>query len=499
MITAPTDHATRSLLARRAGAAGALGAVAASSPVAAAIGTAILQRGGSCVDAAVAAALAETVVLAPKCGLAGDVVALHLAPGAAAPEALVAVGPAPDELASMVRRRGVLPETGGLAVGVPGAPAGYGALAARGRLPLGELCAPAIALARRGFAWPRLCALLAAEADDLLVGHQPGGCRYRPASGALAAGDHVRLPGLATVLEAFASDGAGLFDGPLGAAVVAKVRAAGGVLLPSDLGRGEACWSAADRIDLPHANGGAGTAVWSTPGPTYGPALLAVLRQGAPDATGALARAVVRTLAEQAAAGHPGGPEGTSVVAAADADGGAVVIVHSNSFPQFGSGLVVDELDLVLNNRAGRGFSRDPANPNFPAPGRRPLTTLHAWAMGHDRPTLLGGTPGGAQQVAWNAQVLSGLLETGDPGLAVTDPLWRIEAGGVIAESDHVMVRSDQVIVGSDRGLAPSGADGDLAAPLSMRSAQVIVAPPRPGGLTRAWADPRHATVALAV
>jgi gamma-glutamyltranspeptidase/glutathione hydrolase len=549
--TAATATAGRDRLRRRAAAAGSLGAVAASSPVAAAIGTAVLLDGGNCVDAALAAALAETVVLAPKCGLAGDVVALHLRPGAAAPDALVAVGPAPAGLADAIGRTGGLPLTGGLSVGVPGAPAGYVALAALARLSLADLCAPAVALAERGFAWSDLCAALAAEADDLLVRHQPGGCRYRPAGGALAAGAHLRLPGLATLLEAFAATGADLFAGAIGDAVAARVRDAGGVLDRADLTTAHATWSPADSGDL------TGATMWSTPAPTFGPALLATLADGAAD-DGALARSVAAALDRQARTGDPyrpgpgyggrpanrsgdaaeatpGAPallvegEGTSVVAAADADGGAVVIVHSNSFPQFGSGLVVDDLDLILANRAGRGFASDPNHPDFPAPGRRPRTTLHAWAFGRGTPTLLGGTPGGAQQVPWNAQVLTALARTPaarpnggeDPAAAVTRPLWRLEAGRVVAEADWLAAdpttadptAADPTAAGPTEAASATAeptADGSTAgettpgtvatvAPLSMRSAQVIVAPAAAGGLARAWADPRHATIALAV
>ena len=47
---------------------------------------------------------------------------------------------------------------------------------------------------------------------------------------------------------------------------------------------------------------------------------------------------------------------GTSVVTAADDESNAVVVVHSSSFAQYSSGVVIDEWDLVLNNRPRRGF-----------------------------------------------------------------------------------------------------------------------------------------------
>src|SRR3546814_303951 len=91
---------------------------------------------------------------------------------------------------------------------------------------------------------------------------------------------------------------------------------------------------------------------------------------------------------------------GTSVVAVGDAEGRAVIVVHSNSFPQYGAGVLLEELDLVLNNRPGRGFDlkAGPEDPNAPAPGRVPTTTLHAWALERSDGFCMGATPGGANQ-----------------------------------------------------------------------------------------------------
>ncbi|HSL59517.1 MAG TPA: gamma-glutamyltransferase, partial [Acidimicrobiales bacterium] len=84
-------------------------------------------------------------------------------------------------------------------------------------------------------------------------------------------------------------------------------------------------------------------------------------------------------------------------------------------------------------------------HPNFPAPGRRPATTRHAWAWAPPAGgRVLGATPGGANQMPWNAQSLARLLASGAPAdatavaEAVVGPRWewdpaddglRIEAG----------------------------------------------------------------------
>ena len=448
-------------LAASSVALGTLGVVGAGSRAAAAVGVAALLDGGNAFDAAVAAALVETVTLPPKGGLAGDVVALVRQAGQSEPRALVSIGPAPAALAKACADGG-LPTTGGLSVGVPGAPAGYAALAELGRLGRRRLVAPAVAMARRGVPWAPVCAALAAQADSLLTRHAPLGCRYRPADGPLAVGTRLPLPGLAALLTEFAARGAELFAGPAGTAVVERVARAGGVLDGSDLLAARAEWVDAVQVTV------RGRRVWATPAPTYGPALLAALGQAAGDggtpAAGPASAGITEVAAPAGSAASPGsagwidpadpgGPlpaavldavarlrgspvdrepvaegtavpqgasEGTSVVAAADQDGNVVVLVHSNSHPQFGSGLVVDEYDLILSNRAGRGFSATPGHPNAPAPGRRPPTTLHAWALaagpapgseGAAGPDVFGATPGGEQQVAWNAQVIAALLD----------------------------------------------------------------------------------------
>lgn len=446
-MSRPSGHP----LARRAVTTGTLGAVAAGSRTASVIGLAALLEGGNAFDAAVAAALAETVALPSKCGLAGDVVAIFRRAGDAVPTSLIALGGAAAGLydAAAARDWAVGP-TGGLAVGVPGAPAGYDRLADLGLLGRARLTEPARALARRGMVWSRITELLAHESAELLRTHQPGGCVYAPPSGPRIAGDVVRLPGLDRLLGEFADAGADLFAGPAGRAVVDRVGRAGGVLTYDDL-RGVTL------LEEPaHGVITAGGPLWATNAPSYGAALTAVfddrdLAEVGPD--------LVREVLARQARGELVGAEGTSTVAATDADGNAVVIVHSNSFPQFGSGLVVEDYDLVLSNRAGRGFAFAPDHPNSPVAGRRPLTTLHAWATttadADGAGWLLGGTPGGEQQVPWNAQLLQRLLRHGtteaDLGEALLGQRWELTRDGGVRqegrELPHLTARSCHTLV----------------------------------------------------
>jgi gamma-glutamyltranspeptidase/glutathione hydrolase len=426
------------------------GVAAAAAPAAARIAAGMLERGGNAFDAVVAAALAETVLLPPKCGLAGDLVALVWARDRTEPEALLAIGGAPAGLAA-VAARGELGETGPMAVGVPGAPAGYLALASRARFDLGELAAPAIEQADEGFCWSTVCTVLAEDARHLIERHQPDGARYLPGGRPITPGTVVALPGLARVLEALVADRDGFLRGRVGRAIVERVRSEGGVLEIGDFEFGRAEW-----VD-PVPGALCGAPFWATPAPTHGPSLVDAVGRlhhgsGPAHVHEAVTSAIERRRMSLA------DPSGTSMVSAVDGDGTMVAVIHSNSYPQFGSGLIVDEFDLVLANRAGRGFTPTPGHPNFPEPGRRPATTLHAWAYRPDRAhRFLGATPGGANQMPWNAQSLARLTRGGAPPTpfsvaeSVVAPRWQLDAdGGLTIEAGFAEPAAAELAARSD-------------------------------------------------
>lgn len=90
-------------------------------------GWAVLQAGGSAVDAAIASAAVLSVVYPHNCSIGGDLVALVKEPNAA-PECVLAVGRAPGagQLQDMRQRYGEkMPARGPATLTVPGAPAGW--------------------------------------------------------------------------------------------------------------------------------------------------------------------------------------------------------------------------------------------------------------------------------------------------------------------------------------------------------------------------------------
>jgi gamma-glutamyltranspeptidase/glutathione hydrolase len=150
----------------------------------------------------------------------------------------------------------------------------------------------------------------------------------------------------------------------------------------------------------------------------------------------------------------------------------------------------------VLANRAGRGFTAEPGHPNFPVAGRRPATTLHAWMLSDRdaRPALAGATPGGENQMPWNAQLVQGVIdgETA-PGVLVTAPRWEwLPADdGVRVEAGFDPAAADALAAAAPRAL-PAGR-------WAMASAQQVVAVPVEGEAIVGAADPRTVGAAVGV
>jgi gamma-glutamyltranspeptidase/glutathione hydrolase len=204
------------------------GVVSAADPRAAEAGAEMLRAGGSATDAAIATMLALGVVEPQSSGIGGGGFLLtadaaggidsydgrEAAPAAANPQWFFRDGHPLDHGAAV---------PGGRSVGVPGNLA-LAALAHRqhGRLPWARLFAPAIRLARDGFAvTPRLNATLAMAKG--IAGLDPAGrALWFDANGApLAVGSVVRNPALAAMLERIAHDGPQAFYAGANAAAIA--------------------------------------------------------------------------------------------------------------------------------------------------------------------------------------------------------------------------------------------------------------------------------------
>ena len=234
------------------------GLVTAEHPLGAEVGAAILMRGGNAVDAAVATAFAMTVVEPFMSTIGGSgTMLVHLA-GQGETLALDFNGRAPlaahaemfplgegvsTALFAWPRVRDDLNVFGPLSVAVPGSVAGLTeALARWGTMELGDVLAPAIALARDGFVPDWYQALTTAKYIEELSAFPESARTYlrhgrsihRPP--AVEYADRVTYPELARSLELIARDGADAFyRGALAEAIAGHMRETGGLITREDL------------------------------------------------------------------------------------------------------------------------------------------------------------------------------------------------------------------------------------------------------------------------
>lgn len=195
------------------------GVAAGNDPRIGPIGEAIMAKGGSATDAAIAMMLALAVVEPQSSGIGGGGFLVRGAPDGtveafdgretapAAADQTWFLGPD-----SQPRDRGEA-TLSGLSIGVPGAIAlAAEAHARHGSLAWADLFAPAIALARDGFRLtPRLSGSLASYPARAGRSAQGKSMFYASDGSAPAAGEVLRLPELANTLEMIASGGPDAF------------------------------------------------------------------------------------------------------------------------------------------------------------------------------------------------------------------------------------------------------------------------------------------------
>jgi gamma-glutamyltranspeptidase/glutathione hydrolase len=446
--------------------------VATSQPLAAQAGLQALARGGNAVDAALAAAIALTVLEPTMNGIGGDAFALvwdgrrlhGLNASGRAPRAWN-----PSRFAGLER----MPVNGWDSVTVPGAVSAWAALSERfGALPFEDLFEAAIRYARDGFnVSPVIARQWQDQAAQLYA--QPGFAQaWMPAGRAPQAGERWRFEAQAdTLAEIASSRGESFYRGRLAQRIAAFARATGGAIDQNDLAQHRADWVE------PIANDYHGFTVHEIPPNGQGIAALMALGilehlpvgDTRPDSAQRLhlqieamrlafadahahvadpehmrtsaaalldpgylasrARLVDPTRAGRHASGEP--PRGGTVyLCAADAQGRMVSMIQSN-FKGFGSGVVVPDTGISLQNR-GSGFSLVPGHPNEVAPGKRPYhTIIPAFMTRQGRPVMAFGVMGGNMQPQGHLQVAMRFIdERLDPQACSDAPRWRIDDAG---------------------------------------------------------------------
>ena len=418
----------------------AVAMAATSQPLATRAALRILEQGGNAADAAIAAAAVLCVTEPMSTGVGGDAFALVWRDGHV--EALDAAGPAPRgaEPLEPVEQRGARSVT------VPGAVAGWAALAERyGRLGLTACLADAIDVAERGFAvGARTAAAWQPRTSSVPWASVVLPDAFGPAP---AFGEIVRLPDLARTLRSIAEDGPdALYRGEIARAICSVCW-----LEESDLAAFRPAWVEPLRLAY------RGVEVLELPAPTQGVAALEALgllegleptlsnqiaaaRLALEDAQAHVRDGVdvawllhrdrlgLRRAAVPPSASEVGG--GTVYLCVVDGDRMAVSFIQS-LYGSFGSGLVAPGTGVVLQNRGGCFAIRGRVEP-----GRRPYHTIIPGMLLRDG-GLLGpfGVMGGFIQAQAHMQLVSAIVDDGlDPQAALDYPRFRVEGAAVHLE-----------------------------------------------------------------
>src|SRR5919199_1573715 len=228
------------------------GVIAAGHPQTAAAGAEVLRAGGNAVDAAVAAVLASFVCEPLLTGLAAGGYMLEAqegertlldffveAPGRGAdPDARSELVPIDVSFGDAIQVFNVGPAS----VGTYGTPAGLAEAARRfGRLPLADLAAPAVELAREGVVVNATQAYVIEILGDIAVSTPEVAALFAPDGRLLREGDVYRNPDLAEALVRLGAEGpAPFYSGDIAAAVVEWLDGRGAMLTAQDLAGYEA-------------------------------------------------------------------------------------------------------------------------------------------------------------------------------------------------------------------------------------------------------------------
>ena len=436
------------------------GIVATSQTLASQAGAQILQRGGSAMDAAIAANAALGVLEPESCGIGGDLFAIYWDAKTGKLTALNASGWAPAALTiDVLKALGdtKMPTAGIHSVTVPGAVDGWGKLHARfGKLPWQDLFQPAIYFADHGYpvtemiggAWALESKKLAKDANAARV--------FLPGGEAPKIGQIFRDPQMAAALRLIANDGPPAFyRGAIAKAILKTSDRLGGKMAAADLAAFSSEWVQPLSIDY------RGWKVYELPPNGQGVAALEMLNilslfpLGSYEPRGVdelhlqmeaqkLAYADLhRYVADprfskipvvglismdyaheraklidpqkahcEVTPGQPPQISGDTIyLSVVDREGNIVSLIQS-LYDHFGSGVGVDDYGFILQNR-GALFTLDPNHPNALAPRKRPFHTIIPAFMERGDVHIGFGIMGGLNQAQAHAQFVSNLVDHG--------------------------------------------------------------------------------------
>lgn len=461
------------------------GVVATPHYLASGAGLQVLQRGGSAVDAAIAANAVLCVAYPHMAGLGGDGFWLIAEPGTGSVHGLNASGPAARAATLEYYRprsqKNEIPARGPLSIlTVPGAIDGWRAVHERfGRLAWSELFDAAIGYARGGIAVSRSLADWLAQDQPILAGYPATAAVFLPGNRVPREGQRLVQSDLARSLQQIASQGAraGFYEGSIAERICKAMQTQGSPLRAGDFAAFHAEW--VEPITTTYR----GYSVHELPPNTQGFTALQILNliegydvaawgDGTADYYHHMAEAVKLAFADreewltdplfvdipvqrliakpyanerrrmidpqraQNIAEVPSGipykhphehlaPAGdTCYFCAADRDGMVVSVIQS-IYHDFGSAVIGGDTGIILQNR-GAFFALDEQHPNHLQPGKRTFHTLiPALLLRDGRPYLAFGSMGGEGQPQAQAALVTRLVDFGyDVQQAIEAPRW---------------------------------------------------------------------------
>ena len=432
------------------------GIVATAQPLASQAGAQILARGGSAVDAAIAANAVLSLVEPMMNGPGGDLFALIWDSKTGKLAGINASGWAPKGLSiDYLKKHNISSIASGIhSVTVPGCVDGWEKLHKRyGILPWKDLFAPAIYYAEHGFPvseliqwdWENSSSKLEGAARQL----------YMPNGRAPKTGEIFRNPQLASALRLISELGAKAFySGPVGEAILETSRKLGGTMTAEDLREFQSEWVQPISTEyrdwkvyqLPPNGQGAGTIemlniMENFPLGDYSqdsaealhveieaqklatqdlkryvadPRMASIPLAGLLSKPYAKQRAALIDLKKANCDVKPGNPAeaghgNTTYLSVVDKDGNIVSFIQSIS-DIFGSGIAVNGMGFLLQDRGG-GFSLDPEHPNALAPRKRPFHTIIPGFMERGNLHIGFGIMRGMNQAQAQAQLVSNIVD----------------------------------------------------------------------------------------
>jgi len=432
-----------------------------SHPLATQAAIDILRKGGTAVDAAIAANAVLGVVEPEMNGIGGDLFAIVYDAATHKLYGLNASGRSPYSLTpDEFKKRGLsyIPAVGPLPVSTPGCVDGWFELNKKfGKLPMNQILSAAIQYARNGFP-------VADEAAYYwkTLNKQKGSFPnisevYLPGGKAPGIGDVFRNPQLAATLEKIAIGGRDVFyKGEIAHAIDAFMKKNGGFLSYKDLAEHVSNW--VEPVSTTYR----GYRVWELPPNGQGIAVLQMLNIlegydfskiafGSAEHIHLFVEAKKLAFEDRAkyyadqdfakvpvdkliskpyaderrklismdhastdfSAGDGLLEKGETIyLTVADEAGNMVSLIQSN-FQAFGSGMVPDGLGFVLQDR-GQLFNLQEGHNNTYAPHKRPFhTIIPAFVTKDDKPYMSFGVMGGSFQPLGQVQILMNMIDFG--------------------------------------------------------------------------------------